>query len=161
MPRSLAVPIAWCAAGAYGLFVAGITVISRSETHEGDRRGLMAGLILQDLALLGLAAAAMAHHRFPYPSPDRPLIPLEGILVIALIALVVNQAAAAATQAARLLDSSREPSRPASSASSGSTWGWSPPCVGSSRPRSSRRSGSRRISWAVGCTRPESSGDGR
>ena len=70
--------------------------------HEGDRRGLMAGLIVQDLALLGLAAAAMAHHRFPYPAPDRPLIPLEGILVIALIAMVVNQAAAAALEAADL-----------------------------------------------------------
>ncbi len=88
--------IAWCAAAAYGLYVAGITVISRSETHEGDRRGLVAGLVVQDLALLGLAAAAMTHHRFPYPAPDRPLIPLEGVLVIALIAVVVNQAATAA-----------------------------------------------------------------
>ena len=71
-------------------------MVSRSETREGDRRGLVAGLTLQDLALLGLAAAAMAHHRFPYPAPDRPLIPLEGLLVIALVAMVVNQAAAAA-----------------------------------------------------------------
>jgi 4-hydroxybenzoate polyprenyltransferase len=88
--------IAWCAAAAYGLYVAGITVTSRSETKEGDRRGLLAGLVLQDLALLGLAVAAMSHHRFPYPAPERPVIPLEGILVIALIAMVVNQAAVAA-----------------------------------------------------------------
>ncbi len=88
--------IAWSAAAAYGLFVAGITVISRFETHEGDRRGLVAGLTILDLALLGLGAVALAHQRFPYPASGRPLIPLEGILAIALIALVVNQAATAA-----------------------------------------------------------------
>ena len=89
-------PFAWCAALAYGLFVAGITVVSRSETRVGERRGLVAGLVLENLALLGLAAAAMSHHRFPYPMADRPLLPLEGLLVIAVIAMVVNQAAAAA-----------------------------------------------------------------
>jgi 4-hydroxybenzoate polyprenyltransferase len=89
-------PAAWSAAFTYGLFVAGITVISRSETHEGERRGLVAGLTILDLALVGLAAVALAHHRFPYPAPHRDLIPLEGLLVIALIAAVVNQAAAAA-----------------------------------------------------------------
>ncbi len=91
-------PIAWCAAGAYGLYVAGITVISRFETHEGERRGLVAGLSMLDLALLGLAAVSLAHRRFPDPASDRPLIPLEGILAIAVIALVVNQAATAAIQ---------------------------------------------------------------
>jgi 4-hydroxybenzoate polyprenyltransferase len=89
-------PIAWCAATAYGLYVAGITVISRFETHEGERRGLVAGLTILDLALLGLGAMALAHRRFPDPASDRPLIPLEGLLAIALIALVVNQAATAA-----------------------------------------------------------------
>jgi 4-hydroxybenzoate polyprenyltransferase len=93
---NLAGPVAWSAAAAYGLFVAGITVISRFETHEGERRGLVAGLIILDLALLGLLGVALSHQRFPYPASHRPLIPLEGILVIALIAAVVNQAAAAA-----------------------------------------------------------------
>jgi 4-hydroxybenzoate polyprenyltransferase len=87
---------AWSAAFAYGLFVAGITVISRSETREGERKGLITGLTILDLALLGLAAAAMAHQRFPYSEPGHPLIPLEGLLVIALIAVVVNQAATVA-----------------------------------------------------------------
>lgn len=91
-------PAAWSAAAAYGLFVAGITVISRSETHEGERRGLVAGLTILDVALLGLAAVAMAHRRFPRPSIDRNLIPLEGILVLGLIALLVNQSAAAAVK---------------------------------------------------------------
>jgi 4-hydroxybenzoate polyprenyltransferase len=89
-------PIAWVAAFAYGLFVAGITVISRSETHSGERRGLVGGLVIVDLALLGLAAVAMTHQRFPSPSTDRTLIPLEGLLVLGLIALLVNQSAAAA-----------------------------------------------------------------
>jgi 4-hydroxybenzoate polyprenyltransferase len=89
-------PIAWSAAAAYGLYVAGITVISRSETREGERRGLVGGLSLLNLALLGLAAIAMAHQRFPSPTTGRPLIPLEGLLVIGVIALVVNQAAATA-----------------------------------------------------------------
>jgi 4-hydroxybenzoate polyprenyltransferase len=88
--------IAWCAAAAYGLYVAGITVISRFETHEGNRRGLVAGLTILNVALVGLAAVALAHRRFPDAPPDRPLIPLEGILAIAIIALVVNQAATAA-----------------------------------------------------------------
>jgi 4-hydroxybenzoate polyprenyltransferase len=88
--------IAWCAAAAYGLYVAGITAISRFETQEGERRGLVAGLTMLDLALLGLTAVALAHQRFPDPASERPVIPLEGILAIALIALVINQAATAA-----------------------------------------------------------------
>ena len=91
-------PIAWFAAASYGLYVAGITVISRSETRGEDRQGLITGLTFQNLALLGLAAVAMAHRRFPQPAPDRPLIPLEGLLVLGLVAVVLNQAAATAIQ---------------------------------------------------------------
>ncbi len=91
-------PVAWFAAGSYGLYVAGITVISRSETRGEDRRGLVTGLTFQNLALLGLAAVAMAHRLFPQPAPDRPLIPLEGLLVLGLIAVVVNQTAVNAIQ---------------------------------------------------------------
>ncbi len=91
-------PVAWLAAASYGLYVAGITVISRSETQGEDRRGLVTGLTFENLALLGLAAAAMAHHRFPQPAPDRPLIPLEGLLVLGLVAVIVNQTAVNAIQ---------------------------------------------------------------
>ncbi len=66
---ALAGPIGWFAAAAYGLFVAGITVVSRSETTGGARGGLVAGLVLQDLALVGLAGVALAHQRFPNPTP--------------------------------------------------------------------------------------------
>ncbi len=89
-------PVAWGAASAYALYVAGITVVSRSETRGENRRGLVTGVTLQNLALLALAAAAMAHRRFPDPAPDRPLIPLEGLLVFGLVATVLNLAATAA-----------------------------------------------------------------
>jgi UbiA prenyltransferase family len=88
--QALGGPIAWSAAVAYGLYVVGITVMSRSETSGGVRGGLVAGLGLQDLALLGLAGVTLAHDRFPRPDPERPLIPLEGLLVLALVALAVN-----------------------------------------------------------------------
>jgi hypothetical protein len=88
--------IAWFAAIAYGLYVVGITVASRSETSGGVRGGLVAGLGLQDLALLGLAGVTLAHERFPHPDRERPLIPLEGLLVLALVALAVNSTAARA-----------------------------------------------------------------
>ena len=93
-------PIAWFAAVAYGLYVAGITVVSRSETSGGNRGGLVAGLALQDLALLGLAGVALCPSPLPAPDPDRPLIPLEGLLVLALVALAVNSPPPRAIRAA-------------------------------------------------------------
>jgi len=95
---ALAGPVAWFAAIAYGMYVAGITVVSRSETSGENRGGLFAGLALQDLALVGLAGATLAHQRFPEPDLDQPLIPLEGLLVLALVALAVNASAARAIQ---------------------------------------------------------------
>lgn len=90
---TLAGPIGCFAAVVYGLYVAGITVVSRSETTGGSRGGLVAGVALQDLAILGLTAVALDHRHFPHPSPDRPLIPLEGLLFLALVALAVNSSA--------------------------------------------------------------------
>jgi 4-hydroxybenzoate polyprenyltransferase len=86
----------WSAAIAYGLFVAGITVISRSEVHGGSRSGVVAGVGLQNLALLGLAAVALRPRQFAAPDLSRPLIPIEGILVLALVALAINSAASSA-----------------------------------------------------------------
>jgi 4-hydroxybenzoate polyprenyltransferase len=73
--------------------VAGITVVSRSEASGGSRGGLLAGVAIQNLALLGLAGVALSPRRFPHPDLARPLIPLEGLLVLALVALGVNLAA--------------------------------------------------------------------
>jgi 4-hydroxybenzoate polyprenyltransferase len=93
---ALAGPFGWYAAIAYGLYVTGITVVSRSETSGGNRGGLLTGVALQNVSLLGLAGVALAHHRFPQPELDRPLIPLEGLLVLGLVALAVNLTAARA-----------------------------------------------------------------
>jgi 4-hydroxybenzoate polyprenyltransferase len=91
--RALGGPIAWCAAAIYGLYVTGITLISRSETRTGERQGLLAGLTAQNLAVIGLAALALAHRRFPNPDPGRPLLPLEALLILAVVAMAVNFAA--------------------------------------------------------------------
>ncbi|WP_068409716.1 UbiA family prenyltransferase [Planctomyces sp. SH-PL62] len=93
---SLGGPIAWLAAAAFGTFVAGVTWISRSEAHGGETRNLIIGLSIQDLALLGLAAVSLAPGSFPEPWAGRPLIPLEGLLVLALAALAINAAASRA-----------------------------------------------------------------
>jgi 4-hydroxybenzoate polyprenyltransferase len=86
-------PVTWLAAAMYGLFVCGITWISRSETESGRTGNLLVGLTVQDLALIGLMAAALQPGKYPNPLPGRPLIPLEGLLVLALVALTVNLAA--------------------------------------------------------------------
>jgi 4-hydroxybenzoate polyprenyltransferase len=89
-------PAGWLAAVCFGLFVAGITWISRSETKSGETRNLLLGLTMQNLALLGLIALALQPRLFPDPPSDRPVIPLEGLLVLALVALAVNLAASRA-----------------------------------------------------------------
>jgi 4-hydroxybenzoate polyprenyltransferase len=86
--------VGWCTAGAYASYVAGVTILSRSETSGGNRRGLLNGIAIQNLAILALAGTALSPRRFPQPDLDRPLIPLEGLLVLALAALAVNQSAA-------------------------------------------------------------------
>jgi 4-hydroxybenzoate polyprenyltransferase len=94
--RGFAGPIGWLAASAYGLYVAGITVVSRSEASGGSRAGLAAGFAIENIALLGLCGVALSHNRFPQADLDRPLIPLEGLLVLAVVAMFVNLAASRA-----------------------------------------------------------------
>ena len=83
---------AWLAAAGYGIFVAGITLASRSEAFGGGRKSLVAGLIFQIAAIVTLATVGFSARRFPDPGPDRPIIPLEGLLVLALIALAASVA---------------------------------------------------------------------
>jgi len=89
-------PVAWLAAAAFGLFVVGVTWISRSEAFGGETRNLGVGLSLQNFAFLGLAAAALMPGRFPDPLGDRMLGPLVGLLVLVGIAVIVNKAASRA-----------------------------------------------------------------
>jgi len=91
-------PIAWCAALAYGIFVTGITIGSRSEAVGGARAPLVAGLVFQLTAILALAAVGCSAARFPGAGNDRPVIPLEGLLVLAVVALSVSLAASRAIE---------------------------------------------------------------
>jgi 4-hydroxybenzoate polyprenyltransferase len=54
------------------------------------------GLMIQDLALIGLTAAAIQGWQHSIHAGPRPLIPPEGMLVLALVALATNTAAARA-----------------------------------------------------------------
>jgi hypothetical protein len=89
-------PAGWLAAGMFGLFVVGVTWISRNETESGKTRGVAAGMILQDLAFVGLLAAALQVFPFRGRSDSRPIVPPEGLLVLLLTAWVVNLAGARA-----------------------------------------------------------------
>jgi len=86
-------PAGWMAAGGLAVFVVGLTWISRSETLSGRASGAIAGTTLQDIALLVFAAAAMGVLG-PYPgaSLGRPIVPIEGLLVLTITGLVVNLA---------------------------------------------------------------------
>ena len=53
-------------------------------------------MILQDVAILGLIAAALQPRRFPSPRTDAPIVAPEGLLVLLLVALVVSLADARA-----------------------------------------------------------------
>lgn len=89
-------PAGWLAAGAFGLFVAGVTWISRHEAGDGPgprrARGVAAGMAVQDLALVGLMAAALQVVPFPGSDPSRPIVPIEGLLVLLATAWAVNLA---------------------------------------------------------------------
>jgi 4-hydroxybenzoate polyprenyltransferase len=95
---ALAGPAGWLAAIAFGLYVAGITMISRSETSGGAQGTILAGLLLENVALVGLAGVTLSHRKFPVPALDRPLIPLEGLLILAMVALAVNMRAVRAIE---------------------------------------------------------------
>ncbi len=78
--------------------VAGITIVQPIRTVGGARARAGRRPRLPDLAILALAGVAFRAQRFPNPSRDRPLIPLEGLLVLALVALAVSFAATRAIE---------------------------------------------------------------
>lgn len=86
-------PAGWLAAGAFGLFVAGVTFISRDEARSDAQsvRGIGAGMAIQGLAFLGLMAAACLPHRFPNPTIGRLSFPppIEGLLILLFAATFV------------------------------------------------------------------------
>ncbi|SIO64794.1 4-hydroxybenzoate polyprenyltransferase [Singulisphaera sp. GP187] len=92
-------PGGWIVGVSLGVFVTGVTWISRSETEVGRTRGLYLGLTLENLAFLGLLTAALQPRLFPAVAADpRAVLPLEGMLVLLLVAWVVNLAGTRALQ---------------------------------------------------------------
>ena len=84
-------PVAWLAALAYGIFVAGITIASRSEADgavapAAGRRACCSSCWRSSL----WRPSAVRAQRFPAPGAGRPVIPLEGLLVLALVALALS-----------------------------------------------------------------------
>jgi 4-hydroxybenzoate polyprenyltransferase len=75
-------PFAWVACAAYGLFVAGVTWISRSEVEPGRRGTVAFGSVLQNVAIAGLVAAALG---LRYPGGPRGEIPGQNLLGVLLI----------------------------------------------------------------------------
>jgi 4-hydroxybenzoate polyprenyltransferase len=85
-------PMAWLVAASMAVFVCGVTWISRSETSAGRSAGVATGLALENLGIVGLLTAALQPGRFPMPPTDPGLTPLEGLILLCLVALVVNRA---------------------------------------------------------------------
>ncbi len=81
------------------LFVAGVTWISRSEVGGGRSRGVLIGVVLENVGLLGCLYAALVRG-FPNAPTDLALIPLEGLLILLAGAFFVNNAAACALREA-------------------------------------------------------------
>ncbi len=87
-------PVGWLAAGSLALFVTGVTWISRSETESGRTAGAPSRDLLAERRSAWAPGRGAAARRFPMPSPEQlPILPLEGLLVILLIAGLVNVAA--------------------------------------------------------------------
>ena len=85
-------PWAWLAAGSVAVFVAGLTVISRTEVEAGRAWGVGVGSMVQGVGLLGLFAVALHSGAFPGTAGSRPIVPVEGLLVLAMVGLVVASA---------------------------------------------------------------------
>ncbi len=83
----------WLTAGSLGLFITGVTWISRSETESGRSAGAVAGLALQNVAFLGIVAAVLRRSGSPSAGMNgSPAAAFVGLLVIVIVALVVNRA---------------------------------------------------------------------
>jgi UbiA prenyltransferase family len=87
-------PAAWLVAIGLGLFIVGVTWISRSEVETGETRGLVSGLALQNLGLVCLLTACSRPEWFPSSGPRGSILPSggDGLIVLLAVALIVNRA---------------------------------------------------------------------
>ena len=83
-------PVAWLVAGAYALFVAGITWVSRSEVLTGVWKNIAFGWALQNLAVAGLAWAAYRRDLFPTAGPASRLRVVGGLLILLIVAVILG-----------------------------------------------------------------------
>ena len=92
-------PAGWLAASSYGLFVAGVTWISRHEAGDEppSRRagGSSPGWPCRTSRSSGSSPRPWGSSRFP-EAPPRPIVPPEGLLVLLLTAWAINRADARA-----------------------------------------------------------------
>jgi 4-hydroxybenzoate polyprenyltransferase len=97
-------PAAWWTAVMLAVFVAGVTWISRSEAAvsgpagSGHSVGILAGIVLENLALAALLAVAVQPRSFPAPRSEPSLV-AGGALVLLIVAFLVNRANVAAVRA--------------------------------------------------------------
>ena len=87
-------PTGWMLATAFGVFVFGVTLISRSEVEAERTGGLLTGMMLQDASLMALMAAFVQPAEPRWPGPMAHVLPggLDGILALLAVAAVVNRA---------------------------------------------------------------------
>jgi 4-hydroxybenzoate polyprenyltransferase len=78
------------------VYIAGVTYISRSEVLEGPAAETSLGLGLQVAAIAGLLVAGFRPSLFSAPPVARPVIPVEGLAILSLVAWSVVWAGAAA-----------------------------------------------------------------
>ena len=91
-------PWCWSFAASYGLFVAGITWISRHENHRGRRLEPTLGASLQLAALAVIGFLTTRSGIFPPPRLDLPGSPLLGQIVLAAIAVRIMTASVRAAR---------------------------------------------------------------
>jgi 4-hydroxybenzoate polyprenyltransferase len=87
-------PAAWLVAVGLGLFIVGVTWISRSEVETGKTRGLVAGLGLQGMALIALLAACSRPGWFRSIDPASPIVgsSAAGLLVLLAVGFLTIRA---------------------------------------------------------------------
>ncbi len=87
-------PGGWLIASGLGLFIVGVTWISRSEVESGKTRGLVAGLFLPSRALLGLLVTCSRSDWFISIGSRSPILPSggDGLVVLVAVTFLVNRA---------------------------------------------------------------------
>ena len=82
-------PYAWWLAGCFGLFVTGVTWISRSEVESGKIRGIMLGFGLELVGMVGLALVALGLYRALNVVQEFPMV---GLVVWLVLIQIVGRA---------------------------------------------------------------------